>query len=188
MQVGNGSATSYNDGNGYVEEAYSYSYSYGQTLWEKKGCQIDTAPPGTHHTTSVDSCDAQDPDPMAEGIGLVTTSVINKDGGLNNEYRDKPKNNQRPTRPERPKMRPPTNPKRHRSPTPQLAATWQRVVAKSHRVHANNLPNMQDRVGTTKQTTQVEERETKTSQKSERSKRYERHKRPMRLEKAPGNP
>ena len=106
MQVGNGSATSYNDGNGYVEEGYSYGYN--QTMGEKKGCRIDTAPSGTHHTTSVDSCDAQDPDPMAEGIGLVTTSRSDEDGGLNNEYRDKPENNQRPTSTESPKIRPST--------------------------------------------------------------------------------
>ena len=183
MQVGDGSATSYNDANGYVEEGYSYGYD--QTMREKKGCRIDTAPPGTHHTTSVDSCDAQDPDPMAEGIGLVTTSGSDEDGGLNNEYRDKPENNQRPTRTEGPKMRPPTNPKRHQSRNPQPAAAWQLVAAKSLRVHDNDLPNRQDRVGTTKQTTQVGERETKTSQKSERSERSERHERPMRPEKRP---
>ena len=42
MQVGNESSTSYNDGNGYVEEGYSYGYN--QMMRENKGCQIDTAP------------------------------------------------------------------------------------------------------------------------------------------------
>ena len=98
MQVGNGSATSYNDGNGYVEEGYRYGYD--QTMREKKGCRTDTAPPGTNHTTSVDNCDDQDPDPMAEGIGLVATSGIDEDGGLKNEHRNKPERHERPTRPE----------------------------------------------------------------------------------------
>ena len=51
-------------------------------MWEKKGCRNDTATRGTSHTTSVDNCYDQDPDPMAEGIGLGETSGIDEDGGL----------------------------------------------------------------------------------------------------------
>ena len=42
---------------------------------------------GKNHTTSVKNRNNQDPDPMAEGIGLVATSGIDEDGGLKNKYR-----------------------------------------------------------------------------------------------------
>ena len=75
---------------------YGYGYGHDQTMWEKKGCQTNTAPLGINHTTSVDNCYDEDPDPMAEGIGLGETSGIDKDGGLQ-EQRDKPKRHERPT-------------------------------------------------------------------------------------------
>ena len=116
---------------GYIY-GYGYGYGYIQTMREKKGCQTDTAPPGIHHTTSADSCDAQDPDPMAEGNGLGTTSEIDEDGGLNNEYRNKPERHERPTTSKKPKTtRPPSNPERHQSMTPQSAAASQLVAARA---------------------------------------------------------
>ena len=76
---------------------------------EKKGCITDTAPPRTNQTTSVDNCDDQDTDPMAEGIGLGATSRSDENGGLQ-EHRDKPKRHERPTRPVRYETRPPRIP------------------------------------------------------------------------------
>ena len=97
---------------------------------EKNGRLTDTAPPGTNQTTSVNNCDDQDPDPMADGIGLGATSGINEDGG-NQEHRDKPERHERPPRPERHEMRPPRIPEHVRLTTlttPALAAAWQRVA------------------------------------------------------------
>ena len=94
-----------------------------KTMREKKGCLTDTAPPGTNQTTSVDNCDDQDPDPMAEGIGLGATSGIDEDGGLQ-EHRDKPERHERPMRPERHETRPSIIPEHVRlttSTTPALA-------------------------------------------------------------------
>ena len=59
-----------------------------QTMWVNKRCRMDTALMGTNITTSVKNCDDQDPDPMAKGIELVTTSGIDKDGGLKNGTRE----------------------------------------------------------------------------------------------------
>ena len=73
----------------------------------------DMAPSDTRHMTSLDSCDAQDPDPMAEGSGIVTTSGFDEDSGHNSKSGDKPKRHERPKRPRRPKTRPPSNPVRH---------------------------------------------------------------------------
>ena len=88
---------------------HGYDYGYDQTMWEKKGCRTNTAPPGTNHTTSVNNCNDQDPDPMTEGIGLGATGGIDEDGGPQ-EHRDKPKRHERPTRPERHETRPPRIP------------------------------------------------------------------------------
>ena len=68
-----------------------------------------------------------------EGSGLVTTSKIDKDGGLNNEYRDKPERHERPTRSKKPETtRPLSNPERHQLTTPQPAAASQLVVARAN--------------------------------------------------------
>ena len=132
-----------------------------KAMWEKKGCRTITAPP-SEPGSSNEHREDQDPDPKAEGIGLVT-SALDENGELK----------KRPTRPERPETRPPSNPERHRSTTPQPAAAWQLVAAKANVLQANVLPNRQDRVGTTNETTQVREGETKKSEKSERPERSE---------------
>ena len=50
-------------------------------MQEKKGCGTNTAPPGPNRTISSDNCDDQPPDPNTEGMKLVATSRIDKDGG-----------------------------------------------------------------------------------------------------------
>ena len=97
---------------------YGYDYGYDQTMREKEGCQNNMAPSDTRHKTSLDSCDAQDPDPMAEGSGIVTTSGLDEDSGHNSKSGDKPKRHEQPTRPRRPKTRSPSNSARHRLTTP----------------------------------------------------------------------
>ena len=90
---------------------------------ENKGCRTITAPlsePGSSNEHRED----QDPDPKAEGIGLVT-SALDENGKLK----------KRPTRPERHETRPPRIPEHVRlttSTTPALAAPGQRVARASN--------------------------------------------------------
>ena len=107
---------------------------------------------------------------MAEGFALELCAT-EEDNGLDHEYRDRPKTNERLTRPERPETSPPKNPKRHRSTTAR-----QHVTAKAIVLDASALPNRKDRLGPLKATTQFREGKAKTSEKSERSERFERHK------------
>ena len=56
-----------------------------KTMWEKKGCRMNIAPPGKNHTTSIDNKhrDDQEATSMAEGSKLDTASGGNEGGGLN---------------------------------------------------------------------------------------------------------
>ena len=148
---------------------YGYGYDYDQTMQEKKGCRTNTAPMGTNHTTSVDTCNDQDPDPMAEGIGLGATSRIDEDGGLQ-EHHDKPKRHERPTRPKRHETRPPRIPEHDQlttSTTPALEAPGQRVARTAN--ETTRLLGQPFYLISKK----VREGETKKSEKSKRPERSE---------------
>ena len=138
-------------------------------MQEKKGYLTDTAPPGTNQTTSVDNCDDQDPDPMAEDIGLGATRGIDEDSGLQ-EHRNKPERHERPTRPERHETKPPRIPEHVRlttSNTPAPAAAWQRVARVAY--ETTRLLGQPFCLISEK----VREGETKKSEKPERPERSE---------------
>ena len=73
-----------------------------KAMRENKGCRTITAPPIEPGSLKEHSED-QDPDPKAEGIGLVTSALDE-----NGELKKRPK---RPKRPTRPKTRPPRHPR-----------------------------------------------------------------------------
>ena len=59
-----------------------------KTMWEKKGCRMNMAPPGKNHTTSIDNehPDNQEATSMAEGSELDTASGDDEGGGLNEDH------------------------------------------------------------------------------------------------------
>ena len=102
--------------------------------------------------TSSDLASNQAPKPLAEGFELGSYA-IKEVNGFFNEYRETPETNERLMTPKRPETRPPKNPVRHQSMTPQQATARQHVAAEAIVLHANALPNRQDRLGKLKATT-----------------------------------
>ena len=98
-----------------------------------KGCRTITAPPIEPGSSNKHRED-QDPDPKAEGIGLLMSALC-ENGKLK-------KRATRPKRPTRPKTRPPDIPK-CRQVTLPFAATEQVITA-----NASRYPNKEFRAGT----------------------------------------
>ena len=128
-------------------------------MWENKGCRTNTALPSKNHTTSVKNeyRKDQEPNPMAEGIGIDATRDSNEDG-LKYEHHDKPKRPKKPTRSERHGTRPPDIPKHCQTSLPPAAA-WQLIAA-----NASERPNKEVRDGLKDEITQVRDGEPERSE------------------------
>ena len=104
---------------------------------ENKGCRTITAPP-SEPGSSNEHREDQDPDPKAEGIRLVT-STLDENGKLK----------KRPKRPKRPKTRPPDI-SECRQVSLRSAATEQLIAA-----NASRCPNKEFRSGAKDKNTQT---------------------------------
>ena len=127
-------------------------------MGESKGCQTITAPPRKPGSLNEHRED-QDPDPKAEGIGLVTSALDE-----NSELKKRPTT---PKRPKRPKTRPPDIPECRQVSLPS-AATEQLITA-----NASRCPNKEFRAGTKDEKTQTGDGGPDRSDRSERPERSE---------------